>query len=179
MSPANASENLYYAVWATAWGPMGAAVGPAGLREIVLPHYQFDQIEELLLWHHSGSTRDEAHFEAFIRLSRDYFNGRRVDFDSLACDLPPEGTFKGKVLRACRSIAYGLTCNYGRLAEQIARPDSARAVATALAKNPLPLVVPCHRVIYADGRAGGFSAPGGVELKKRMLQLERRGGQRS
>ena len=54
----------------------------------------------------------------------------------------------------------------------IDRPDSARAVATAMSKNALPLVVPCHRVVYADGRPGGFSAAGGPELKERMLRLE-------
>ena len=164
---------LHYAVWPTAWGPMGAAAGAAGVNRIVLPHYQADQIAELLVWERPGARRDETPFETLIELSRRYFNAEQVDFADIVCDLPAERTFSGKVLRACREIPYGRTQGYGALARRIGRADAARAVATALGKNPLPLVVPCHRVTYADGRSGGFSAPGGVELKQRMLAMER------
>ena len=83
-------------------------------------------------------------------------------------------TLTGKVLAACRKIPYGQTRSYGSLAQEIDAPDAARAVAAALGKNPIPLVVPCHRVTYSDGRPGGFSAAGGVALKLRMLALEKR-----
>jgi methylated-DNA-[protein]-cysteine S-methyltransferase len=78
------------------------------------------------------------------------------------------------VLAACRKIPYGQTRSYGAIAKEIDAPDAARAVASALGKNPIPLVVPCHRVVYSDGRAGGFSSPGGVDLKLRMLAIEKR-----
>jgi methylated-DNA-[protein]-cysteine S-methyltransferase len=172
--PQEEADSLFYGVWATAWGPMGAAGGAAGLRRVVLPHYMPDQLAELLAWEHPGAARDEKLFERLIQLTRDYFNGKAVDFGEVACDLPPAGSFAGMVLRACRTIPYGQTRSYSSLAEQIGRPDAARAVAAALGKNPIPLVVPCHRVTYADGRLGGFSAEGGVELKRRMLDLERR-----
>ena len=170
--PKLSDEPLCYAVWPTAWGAMGAVAGPAGLCRVELPHYQPDDLEELLRWNHPGAERSEAPFAALIELTRGYFNGRPVDFSPVACELPGPATFKGKVLRACRTIPHGRTRSYVSLADQIGSPDSARAVAGALARNPLPLVVPCHRVIYADGRLGGFSAPGGVELKQRMLRLE-------
>ena len=80
----------------------------------------------------------------------------------------------GLVLRACREIPYGKRRSYLSIAEQIGRPDAARAVATSLGKNAMPLAIPCHRVIYSDGRCGGFSAPGGVAIKQRMLDLENR-----
>lgn len=164
-----------YAVWATAWGPVGAVAAAGGLTRLILPHYQLDQLAELLAWEHPGSTRDDGPFQQIIELSRDYFNGRCVDFADVACRLPGEGSFSGLVLRACREIPYGQTVSYGELARRIGRPDAARAVATALGKNPIPLVVPCHRVTYSDGRLGGFSAPGGVEIKRRMLTTEAAG----
>ena len=169
---AKRDESLFFDVWATAWGPMGAVASPAGLRRVVLPHFEFNDLVELLAWEHAGATRNTAPFEALIDLSRGYFNARPVDFDDILCDLPKESTFAGTVLRACREIPYGRTLSYSQLAMQIGREDAAHAVATAMGRNPVPLVVPCHRVTYADGRAGGFSAPGGPELKQRMLDLE-------
>lgn len=151
---------------------MGAVAGPAGLLRVVLPHYRLNDLAEMLAWEHPGAERDEGPFESLIRLSRDYLNGRRTGFDEISCDLPGEGTFSGKVLRMCRTIPYGRTMSYSHLARQIGRDHAARAAAGALGRNPVPMVIPCHRVTYADGRAGGFSAAGGVELKQRMLALE-------
>jgi len=164
----------YYTVFPTAWGPVGAVATSNGLCRIELPHYQLDQLVDLITWEHPGVVRDEQPFEQFISLVRDYFNAKEVDFGEAVCELPSERTFSGKVLRACRAIGYGQTCSYGDLGARIGSRDSARAVATVMSKNPLPLVLPCHRVVYTDGRPGGFSAPGGVELKQRMLDLERR-----
>ena len=172
MTRASKSQPLWYCVWATAWGPLGAVAAPAGLRRIVLPHYQPDDLAELLAWEHPGAARDDRPFQQIIQLSRDYFNAKRVDFGVVACDLPGPESFSGRVLRACRAIPYGQTRSYVALADQIGRADAARAVAAALGKNPIPLVIPCHRVIYADGRLGGFSAAGGAALKRRMLDLE-------
>lgn len=166
------SEDMYYAAWTTAWGPIGAIAGENGLRRIVLPHYTLQELRELLAWEHPGAQCDEGPFEDFIELSRAYFNAQQPDFSPLVCDLPPEGKFSGKVLRACRGIPYGRTMSYSQIARAIKAQDAARAVAGALGRNPLPLVVPCHRVTYADGSVGGFSAPGGVKLKARMLTLE-------
>lgn len=151
---------------------MGAVAGRA-LRRVVLPYYRMDDLLEVLQWGNAGAQRDEQPFEELIHLTREYFNGRRADFSEIDCELPPQGTFAGKVLRACRTIRYGRTQSYGELARRIGRPDSARAVGAAMGRNPIPLVIPCHRVICSDGRMGGFSAPGGLKLKRRMLAMER------
>ena len=153
---------------------MGVVAGEQGLRRLVLPHYQTSDLVDLLQWDSPSAVRDDRRFEVLRSLCRDYFNGRAVDFSDIACELPSEKTFAGKVLRACRDIPYGGTRGYRELAMSLNRPDAARAVAASLGKNPLPLVVPCHRVIYADGRPGGFSAAGGAELKIRMLALEKK-----
>jgi len=172
---AKKNEALWYSCWATAWGPMGAAACEGGLCRVILPHYQLNDIEQLLAWEHPTATRDDARFEILAGLTRDYFNGKCADFGQIACLMPRETTLGGKVLAACRKIPYGKTMTYGALATLIGAPDSARAVAAALGKNEIPLVIPCHRVTYSGGGPGGFSAPGGVDLKLRMLSLERRG----
>lgn len=152
---------------------MGAVASDTGLTRILLPHYQMDDLLALLAWEHPKAVRDDSPFAQFIELSGRYFRGEAVDFDDVVCDMPSEGSFAGKVLRADRLIPYGQTISYSGLARNIGRPDAARAVATALGKNKLPLVVPCHRVTYADGRAGGFSAPAGVDQKIKMLAMEK------
>ena len=161
-----------YAVWPTAWGPMAALTKSGRIFRVILPHYALGDLEDLVRWEHPECAKDDAPLAAFIERSRAYVNGQAVDFGDLACDLPGESSFGGMVLRACREIPYGQTVSYGHLARVIGREDAARAVAAALGKNPVPLIVPCHRVTYADGRPGGFSAAGGVDLKTRMLAAE-------
>jgi methylated-DNA-[protein]-cysteine S-methyltransferase len=167
------SSDRYYAVWPTAWGPIGAVAGEQGLRRIVLPHYTPEDLKGLLGWEHPSAVYDERPFEAFVEKSRAYFNAKPTDFSEILCDLPGESSFSGKVYRACREIPYGQTRSYAELAFMMGQADAARPVATAMSKNTLPLVVPCHRVIYANGELGGFSAEGGLDLKLRMLKLEK------
>jgi methylated-DNA-[protein]-cysteine S-methyltransferase len=162
----------FYATWPTAWGPMGAVASDNGIVRLVLPHYQPDELKQLLTWEHPGCQLNEAPFAALIPLTRDYFNAKPVDFSPILCDLP--AGFAGLVLTACRGVAYGQTIGYLGLAKRIDRDDAARAVGTALGRNQIPLVVPCHRVTYSNGRVGAFSAPGGTALKQRMLDLEKR-----
>jgi methylated-DNA-[protein]-cysteine S-methyltransferase len=163
---------MVYGVWTTAWGPMGAVASARGLCRVVLPHYQADDLRALLAFEHPGSIEAADAFAELTELSRAYCNGRPADFVDIVCDLPSEKTFTGRVLRCCRRIPYGQTQSYSSLAAAAGKDGSARAVATVMGKNRLPLVIPCHRVIYANGGLGGFSAPGGVELKRRMLALE-------
>ena len=84
----------------------------------------------------------------------------------------PRHTFEKSVLREVKKIPFGKTASYKEIARKAGRPQSFRAVGRAVAKNPIPLVIPCHRVIRSDGTLGGFSAVGGKRLKKRMLELE-------
>jgi methylated-DNA-[protein]-cysteine S-methyltransferase len=153
---------------------MGAVAGEAHLRRVVLPHYQADDLRQLLAWDCPGAICDAAPFERLIQLTRDYFNAKVTDFSEIQCNLAAAESFSGAVWRACRGIPHGQTESYADLARRIGRPEAARAVATAMGKNPIPLVVPCHRVVYADGRPGGFSSAGGPALKSRMLEMEKR-----
>lgn len=166
------ADDTYYDIWPTAWGPIGAVAGPQGLRRIALPHYSQDDLLALLSWDFPAAVRSAGPFEHFASLTQDYFNGQAVDFSEIQCKLPTKASFSGRVLRACREVPYGRTASYSDLAGRIGRSDASRAVAGALSRNPTPLVVPCHRVTYRDGRLGGFSAPGGLALKQRMLDVE-------
>jgi methylated-DNA-[protein]-cysteine S-methyltransferase len=118
-----------------------------------------------------GWRRDDAGLAEAVRQLRAYFAGELFDFD---LPLAPEGTaFQLSVWRALRRIAYGATVSYGEVARAIGRPGASRAVGAANGANPLPIVVPCHRVIGSTGKLTGFG--GGLDTKAALLALERQG----
>ena len=132
-----------------------------------------------LIWLPGGSgkfrpgpdwVKDAKPFAEAIRQLFEYFAGKRDEFD---LPLAPEGTeFQQEVWRAVAAIPYGETRSYGDIARQIGRADAVRAVGAANGQNPLPIVIPCHRVIGSDGRLTGYG--GGLPLKKSLLELESR-----
>ena len=102
-----------------------------------------------------------------------YFAGERIDFSGVELDLAGQGEFFMRIYAAARRIGWGQTSTYGTLAKEIGLgPEAARGVGQAMANNPIPLIIPCHRVMAAGGKVGGFSAPGGTTSKIRMLELE-------
>jgi len=103
---------------------------------------------------------------------RQHLQGELQDFRDIPVDLTGSGEFAQKVLAATRAIPTGHTTTYAEMAKELQSPGAARAVGQALGKNPIPLLIPCHRILAAGGKSGGFSAPGGVATKSRLLQLE-------
>lgn len=116
-----------------------------------------------------------AAIAAVVRL----LDGEPEDLSSLAIDLTSLAAFEQAVLRETLAIPAGETRTYGEIAAALGSPGAARAVGRALGANPIPIIVPCHRVLASDGRSGGFSAPGGASTKLRMLEIEgaRRGNE--
>jgi methylated-DNA-[protein]-cysteine S-methyltransferase len=98
--------------------------------------------------------------------------GKPQDLRHVVLDDRSIDAFRREVYAATREIAAGTTRSYGEVARVIGRPDAAREVGAALARNPYPIIVPCHRVVAANGALTGFSAPGGLATKRRMLELE-------
>jgi len=114
-----------------------------------------------------------AEIEAAIAAARRYFEGEETDFSRVELDLRDQDPLFKQIYDAARRIGWGRTTTYGALAKAIGTdPEDARDVGAAMAKNPVPLIIPCHRVLAAGGKIGGFSARGGAATKVRMLELE-------
>jgi methylated-DNA-[protein]-cysteine S-methyltransferase len=111
--------------------------------------------------------------QAIIGKVQRLLGGADEDLSSVPVDLDPLPAFDRRVLEETRRIGWGETRTYGEIASSLGAPGAARAVGAALGRNPAPIVIPCHRVLAANGRSGGFSAPGGVTTKMKMLALER------
>lgn len=105
---------------------------------------------------------------------RRMLDGERIDLAdvAVALDVPD---FERRVYEALRQVPPGETITYGALAERVGSPGAAQAVGAAMGRNPIPVIIPCHRVLAGSGKSGGFSAPGGVATKFRILQIERAG----
>jgi methylated-DNA-[protein]-cysteine S-methyltransferase len=149
-------------------GQCAIAWGPAGLRCVALPGFP-----EVRLRRHAAARADPPpEVEAVIAGIGELFSGGRPDFAAVRLDDADLPAFDARVLAAARRIPPGRTRSYGEIAAELGDPMLARGVGQALARNRWAIVVPCHRVLAADGRPGGFSAAGGVATKFRILELE-------
>ena len=171
---------IKYAIFETRWGYFGLAGTESAICRAQLPGAELDKVRSRLLTNLPGARFDKTFFKTLQKQIAAYFDGACVNFSpDVPIVLEGLGRFSGAVLTACRDIRFGETVTYAALAEKSGRPAASRAVGSVLAKNPLPLIIPCHRVIRSDGKLGGFSAPGGITLKKKMLEFERREALRS
>ena len=163
------TQELNYVIFDTAAGWLGILGSVKGLRSITLP--QPSPLEARQQLGH-GADRATWSFEPFASLAarlRLYFDGHKVMFpDEL--DLSPATTFQCQVWEATRLIPYCETRSYAWVAAQIGKPQAVRAVGQALGKNPLVIIIPCHRVLKTGGSLGGFG--GGLEMKRYLLSLE-------
>ena len=158
-------------IFETPWGRMAVAATARGLAHVVLPGKR----NGMVLAHLARLRGSDAPRSARTRARwaereiREYLRGRRRAF-TVPLDLTALPRFHQRALLAARKIPFGRTVTYGELAARAGRPHAARAVGQAMARNPVPLVVPCHRVVATGGRLGGFG--GGATLKRRLLTLE-------
>jgi methylated-DNA-[protein]-cysteine S-methyltransferase len=168
---------IQYAIFRTKWGWFGLAGQEGGICRAALPRPDRQAARrELLRGVDLGRDRlrpDERFAAEVQERIVAYFEGEPVDFSTApAVGLDGLGPFQRKVLVACRRIGFGNVSTYGELAGRIGHPGAARAVGSALARNPIPLIVPCHRVLRTNGGLGGFSVPGGVATKQSLLRHE-------
>ena len=167
-------ERLKYAIFPVRWGYFGLLSTEKALLRTSLPAPSAAAVKVHLL---RGINQAEADSKMSLQLQlriSAYFQGSCVDFSNIRLDLSHLTPFARGVLLACRKIKYGHTATYSRLAQMSRSPHAARAVGNILAKNPLPLIIPCHRIIRADGQLGGFSAPQGTKLKQKLINLEKK-----
>ena len=162
------------AIFETPIGACGLAWRPEGLAGVLLPDRDSARTLARLRERHPGlepAQPPDWVAQAIGRIGR-LLSGEPDDLMSVPVDWSRVGAFDSSVLREARRIRPGETLTYGELAERVGEPGRARAVGQALGRNPWPIVVPCHRVTAASGRTGGFSAPGGVSTKLRLLEIE-------
>jgi methylated-DNA-[protein]-cysteine S-methyltransferase len=173
--PAATTNNISesgYALFDTAIGRCalvwrgGLVVGAA------LPESSDERAREQLERRFPGTAEAEPPPVVAIARIASLLAGDRTDLADIALDLGTGSDFERSVWDAARRIPCGEVRSYGDIAREIGAPQAAQAVGIALGRNPVPIIVPCHRVLAADGRSGGFSAPGGVATKFKILEIE-------
>ena len=153
-------------------GPLLLAATPLGLVRVAYAREGHDAVLTVLADEVSPRVlHAPARLDAAARQVGEYFDHRLDRFD-LVLDLRLTRGFRRTVLEHLPQVEYGRTVSYAELAAEVGNPRAVRAVGTACATNPLPLVIPCHRVVRADGTPGGYI--GGLEAKRQLLDLERR-----
>src|SRR5437868_5334078 len=165
----------HYLIFETAGGFCGIAWNNLGITRFQLPTRSAEATERRLRRRMQGAKPGAPTpevVEAIAAVKR-YFEGEETDFSGFKLDLGEQDAFFERIYAAARRVGWGHTTTYGALAKELgAGPEAARDVGQAMAKNPVALIIPCHRVLAAGGKVGGFSAPGGSAAKIRMLELE-------
>ena len=164
-----------YHVFETAMGFCAIAWSDAGVARFQLPTKSAESAERLMrrraLGAEPGTPPEDT--AAVVAAAQRYFAGEETDFSNVRIDLADGDAFFTQIYTALRRVGWGRTTTYGALAKEVgAGREAARDVGEAMARNPTPLIIPCHRVLGAGGKIGGFSAPGGSKTKARMLELE-------
>lgn len=170
------TKGEFYHLFEAAPGSCGVAWSAAGLTRMQLPEATATETGARLTakgcapW--IGPLPSEI--ATCIDLLKAYFAGERVDFLSATLDMTGLSRFEIDVYQALRRVGYGQTTSYGALANQVGSPGAAQAIGMAMGRNPWPIIVPCHRVLAASGKIGGFTAPGGITTKRKLLGMESR-----
>lgn len=163
-------EKAYYGIFDSGLGVIGIASTEKGVCKIALPAESREGFFEWLRTHFGPQNviEDKSKNEGVLAELESYLAGELREFRS---PLDPQGTeFQMKVWREVRAIPYGTTRSYQDIAERIGHPRAYRAVGTANGANPIPIIVPCHRVIGQNGSLTGYG--GGLAMKERLLRLE-------
>jgi methylated-DNA-[protein]-cysteine S-methyltransferase len=165
----------HFFIFETGSGFCRIAWNNAGITRFQLPAKRADGAQRMLLRRAPGAKQGAPTpevVEAVAAVKR-YFEGKETDFSRFKLDLGEQAPLFQRIYAAARQVKWGRTTTYGALAKELgAGPEAAPDVGQAMAKNPVALIIPCHRVLAAGGKVGGFSAPGGSAAKRRMLALE-------
>jgi len=161
-----------YTIFKTRWGYFGLCCSEIGLYRTCLPSATKEQAEKVLLSGLDNPVFKKSLLSDLQDKIAAYYKGDCIDFSQTAIDFSGYTPFSKQILQACMKIRYGETKTYKELAHLASSPNTARAVGMVMSRNRIPLIIPCHRVIGSDGSLHGFSAPGGIATKKRMLTLE-------
>jgi methylated-DNA-[protein]-cysteine S-methyltransferase len=159
---------MHHAYLETALGDIGLGWTENGLARLALPGANLHNL--LSRWGHPADPPAMLH--PLIARILAYARGDQIEFDDVTLDMGVVPEFHARCYADIRKLKWGQTTTYGAIARRLGDGNLSRAVGQAMGANPIPLVVPCHRVLGADGKAGGFSGPGGVPFKMKMLEIE-------
>ena len=167
---------MHFCLVETAIGTFGLGWSPAGICRMALPGPSAADAEARML--QAGGSPAEPWREIALVEERivAYAEGEADNFADVVVDLAGASEFNRRCYAEVRQLRWGETTTYGAVARRLGDLSLSRAVGAAMGANPVPLIIPCHRVLAANGRTGGFSAPGGVTAKMRMLDLEQAAG---
>ena len=163
-----------FALFDTAIGTCGIAWGGRGLVGVQLPEPSAGETRARMGRRYPGAreTSPPSDVQRAIDAITAHLRGEAADLSHIGLDMNDVPEFHRRVYEVARAIPPGATLSYGEVAARLGEPSAAREVGQALGRNPFPIVVPCHRVLAAGGKTGGFSAPGGVSTKLRLLAIE-------
>jgi len=163
-----------FALFDTPIGTCGLVWGTAGIACLQLPEKTAEATRARVLRRWAGvvETTPPAGVQGALDRVQALLAGELVSLEDIPLDLDAAPEFHRKVYEVARTIPPGQTMTYGEIARRIGAPHESREVGQALSKNPIAIIVPCHRVLGADGKMGGFSAGGGVATKRRILEIE-------
>jgi methylated-DNA-[protein]-cysteine S-methyltransferase len=172
---------MHYHLFDTAIGICGIGWNAQSVVRFQLPDTENGDIESKLKSRVPGAqdaVRADSDIPAFVQDAiaelRLYFAGKAHDFSLIPVDVSHADDLRRKIYGELRKIGFGKTVTYGELAKRIGAsgPEAPRVVGQAMGRNPVPVIIPCHRVLAAGNKIGGFSAPGGTTTKERLLALE-------
>ena len=165
---------ISYALFPTAIGTCGLLWADSGILGLQLPEATDAlTVRRLVGDHEATEAEPPAHIAAVISSVQQLTEGGNIDLTQVPLDMSTVGSYNRRLYEAIRAIPPGQTRTYGEIAADLGEPGAARAVGRAMGQNPWPIIVPCHRVVAANGKTGGFSAYGGVSTKLRLLAIER------
>jgi methylated-DNA-[protein]-cysteine S-methyltransferase len=168
-------SDLAFALFDTAIGPCGIVWRGERIVGAALPSGDHAATRGHLIQRFPGAAEASLPpaIARYVDIVVRMLAGEPVDVAGIEVDLSSADAFEREVYSAARAIPRGEVRTYGELARSLGRPGASRAVGAALGRNPIPIIVPCHRILAASGKSGGFSAPGGTATKFRLLSIER------
>ena len=159
----------YVSLFETELGIGVVIASEQGVSNVHLPH---GGNEHFIAQIRQSFVKSSPATEVAAMMLKSYFNGKSQVFDEIPVDLSNMTEFRKRILLLIRAIPYGEVRSYCDVAAMAGAPRAARAIGGAMAANPVPIIIPCHRVVASNGRLTGYSAPGGLDIKGMLLRME-------
>lgn len=163
---------MWYSLFQTKIGWFGLKWSTSGLVRLTFGHGTKRQCSDQLSLEQAQTDNHSTEYSQLSEQLQAYTEGVAVDFADTTLDLRTMTPFRLRATKACRKVPYGQKISYAELARRAGSPQAARAAGNVMSQNPIAIIVPCHRIIGSANSLGGFSAPDGINMKRRLLEME-------